>query len=342
MSKNEQAAAVRAGMRNGTFAEEDHADSAWNRAAAATVHGDPFCCRTEWALSFHEVFLPQRPVHVVESCGSVVALCERTYQDLGRVLEPVEASWRFGCPLLGARAVDLLDAFLATLPGTQSPNAVLISGVLPDGELAESLWRRFQRRFELYRVDVAVQSSAKLAGGLDGWLSRRSAHFRRRLRQTVRRARDQAITFERQVPNTEVMALALYERMIAAELVSWKGIGECGMAVAGSREFYRSMLLRLSRSASARVMFARHDGLDIGYVFGGIAGQVYRGQQFSYADAWHSSSIGNLLQWEQLRWLCEEGIARYDMGPKMDYKVHWTEIETTMHTWLLEPKKSPR
>ncbi|MEQ1632865.1 MAG: GNAT family N-acetyltransferase [Planctomycetota bacterium] len=338
MSKNEQDAAVRSGLRAGALLDHDHVDSTWNRAAAATAQGDPFCCRTEWALSFHEVFLPDRPVHLVESCGSVVAFCERTYHDLGRVLEPVESSWRFGCPLLGDRAVELLEAFVATLPQRLQKAPLLVSGLLPDSAVAASLWRRFHRRYDMFQLDPAVQSSASLDGGLDGWLSRRSSHFRRRLMATVRRADDRAITFERHQPRDEASALSIYDRMLAVELASWKGIGECGMAVGGSREFYRAMLLRLTRSACARVMFARHDGTDIGYVFGGIAGSVYRGQQFSYAEAFRSSSIGNLLQWEQLRWLCDEGIARYDMGPKMEYKVHWTEVETTMDSWLLQPR----
>ena len=37
------------------------------------------------------------------------------------------------------------------------------------------------------------------------------------------------------------------------------------------------------------------------------------------------ASIGNLLQLEQVRWLCEEGVERYDMGPVMDYKRSWME-----------------
>ena len=48
--------------------------------------------------------------------------------------------------------------------------------------------------------------------------------------------------------------------------------------------------------------------------------------------------LGNLLQLEQIRWLCEEGADRYDMGPQMDYKRHWTEITTRIEARLLRPK----
>lgn len=93
-------------------------------------------------------------------------------------------------------------------------------------------------------------------------------------------------------------------------------------------------------SGSGRVMFARHEGRDIGFIFGALFGNVYRGQQFSYADDWKGASIGNLLQLEQIRWLCEEGAIRYDMGPQMGYKRHWTERRTLITTLALRPLKS--
>ena len=99
------------------------------------------------------------------------------------------------------------------------------------------------------------------------------------------------------------------------------------------------MLRRLAASATGRVMFARHGERDIGYIFGGLAGHVYRGQQFSYAADWKSYSIGNLLQVELIKWLCEEHILRYDMGPVMDYKNHWTEQRRVVEAWVLQGKR---
>ena len=116
-----------------------------------------------------------------------------------------------------------------------------------------------------------------------------------------------------------------YARMLAVEETSWKGIEQCGMTVEPSRAYYACMLRRLAASGTGRVMFARHGERDIGYIFGGLAGRVYRGQQFSYAQDWKSYSIGNLLQAELIKWLCEDHIHRYDMGPVMDYKKHWAE-----------------
>ena len=91
-------------------------------------------------------------------------------------------------------------------------------------------------------------------------------------------------------------------------------------------------------TGGARVIIARHSERDIGFIFGGVTNGIYRGQQFSFADAWRKASIGNLLQLEQIRWLCEEGATRYDMGPMMDYKRHWTEQRFRIEARFMIPK----
>jgi len=46
-----------------------------------------------------------------------------------------------------------------------------------------------------------------------------------------------------------------------------------------------------------------------------------------------------MLQLEQIRWLCEENMTRYDMGPMMEYKTHWTEEQRVVETWVLQRKR---
>jgi CelD/BcsL family acetyltransferase involved in cellulose biosynthesis len=126
------------------------------------------------------------------------------------------------------------------------------------------------------------------------------------------------------------------------EKASWKGREQCGMDQEPAGSFYRAMLHRLCMTQSARIMFARHEDRDIGYIFGGMAQKIYRGQQFSYVQTWKDFSIGNLLQTEQIKWLCREKARRYDMGPlrgpKMEYKTHWTERQMHVQTWILVKK----
>jgi CelD/BcsL family acetyltransferase involved in cellulose biosynthesis len=212
---------------------------------------------------------------------------------------------------------------------------VLVSGILPGSTLRGELLHTFGGRYRIYQLEPNVQVSASLAGGLDGFLSRRSGHLRRNLGQQTRRAAAKGVHYERRAPGSAAEADAVYARMLAVEQRSWKGIGRCGMAEPPSREFYRVMLRRLAVSGGGRVIFARCGDDDIGFIFGGMAGGAYRGQQFSYVEEWSASSIGNLLQIEQVRWLAEQGARRYDMGPKMDYKRHWTEVETRIDAWLL-------
>lgn len=289
-------------------------------------------------MSFHEVMAPQRERVVVGWGDSVLALAGRRTADGGRWFEPLDSGWRFGCPLLGEDAVDLLCLFLEALARAGTPHAVLLSGLLPGGRLVRRIHKQAGAHWEFVHREPTVLQSASLEGGLDGWLSRRSGHFRRRLLHAVRRAQALGVSYERHVPHTEQEADAVYERMLAVERTGWKGIGHCGMADGKALPFYRAMLRRLAAGGNGRVVFARAGDCDIGFIFGGMAGAHYRGQQFSYAEEWSRHSIGNCLQYEQLRWLCDEGVQRYDMGPKMDYKAHWTEIEQVIEARVLRPK----
>ena len=127
--------------------------------------------------------------------------------------------------------------------------------------------------------------------------------------------------------------------MLGVERTSWKGLARRGMDDRYSKAFYSGMMRRLAVSGSGRVIFARAEERDVGFIFGGLAGPIYRGQQFSYAEDWAPFSIGNLLQQEQIAWLAEEAVPTYDMGPLMDYKRHWTESRTGMEVLLLRPRR---
>ena len=322
--------------------EFDRLDSPWNRAAERSSQGDPFCCRTEWQLSIQEAFFPSRQLHLRESSSGLLALAERSYPGLGPTLEPLDSLWLFGSPLLGPGAADLLEAFLAERASQGRSSNLVVSGLLPEDPLRDRILRSFHARYDIYRAKTVEVCSASLAGGLEGFLARRSPLFRKRLRQAARRAESRGLGFERISLRSAAEAHETFERMLAVERTSWKGIDHCGMTETESSRFYRALAQRLAASGTGRVIFARADERDVGFVFGGLAGAVYRGQQFSYAEEWRASSIGNLLQQEQLRWLEEEVVLRYDMGPLMDYKCHWAEIRTPMEVLLLRPKSGAR
>ncbi|GHV54800.1 hypothetical protein FACS1894206_08380 [Deltaproteobacteria bacterium] len=259
-------------------------------------------------------------------------------------LTPVERHWFFGCPLLGSHAAEMLAASMDSIAQWYAPlfPKIIISGIRPQGQLQSRLLRAFGAGFGIGILSEGRQCAASLAGGLDGFLSRRSANHRHKLKKEYRQATERGIYFERVLPTSPQEAATAYERIIAVEQASWKGIGRCGMAEPPARQFYDVLLRRLSASGQGRVIFAGQEGRDIGFILGGKAGNIYRGQQFSYAGDWKAFSIGNLMQLEQIRWLCEEGAKRYDMGPimgpRMAYKAHWTEQTMPLQIWLLERK----
>ncbi len=321
-----------------TFDALDRADSVWNRLAARAPHPDPLCCRTEWQFSYHQAFAPRRRLYFRGDGDGLVALAGTPHRRVGTLLEPLESHWLFGCPLLGPGAVEVFRALLEEEAFRARPPAVALSGLTPASPAWHALLAALRPRYRVRLGEPSVVRSASLAGGLDGYLSRRSANHRRKLRQAERRAAAAGFTFERSRPADPAAAAGIYDRMLAVEERSWKGLGRCGMAEPPSREFYRAMLCRLSASAAGRVIFARRDGRDVGFVFGGVACGHYRGQQFSFDAACSPWSVGNLLQLEQVRWLAEEGVERYDLGPCMEYKAHWAECEERTETLVLLPR----
>lgn len=310
----------------------------WRQLAVRTQQADPFCSGPLWQLSFHAAVAPRRRLRIRADGEAVLAFAEQPLSDGTVALTPIESHWLFGACLLGKSAPAILEDWLGA--GDMAAfSRMLISGIRPGGERAVRLLRRMEKTFHVLHFADGLQCAASLRGGLDGFLSRRSANHRQKLGKAMRRARQAGIVFERHAPRTAGEAALLYERMLVVERTSWKGMAACGMTEQPARQLYAVLLRNLAQEGLARIMFARHEGTDIGFIFGGKAGNIYRGQQFSYHDAWKRWGIGNLLQVEQVRWLCEEGARRYDMGPldggAMRYKEHWTERRLPVQSWLL-------
>jgi hypothetical protein len=329
--------------RDDIFSVSDDAfESEWNRLALATPQPDPFCATTHWQLAFREAIDPRRPLTLRQSDDGLIQFAEHRLSNAA-ALGPIERNWLFGCNLLGAGSIDLLAGLLQDLKhGGAAPGPVVISGLDPDGALVMALIATFTKRYVVSRFRDEVQCAASLEGGLDGFLSRRSANTRRNVRRCAKRAAEAGVAFERHNPTSSSEADAVFERMLAVELTSWKGLRRCGMEAPSMIRFYSIMLRRLSRARAARVMFATLEGRDVGFIFGGVAGGVYRGQQFSFDDRAAALSVGNLMQFEQIRWLCEDGAARYDLGPligpSMEYKNHWTELRFPIEAYVMRPR----
>jgi hypothetical protein len=325
------------------YAEFDRPDSLLNRLAGIYAPEDPLCSRSEWLFSFHEAFQPHRKIWIRSASKSILSLASWTHPDHGSILEPVESHWLFANPLLGSESLELLRALLAENSEGIGDSILVLSGLAMGTPLLAAILRSFDRSHTIHHLRSTIFRSASLANGPDGFLSRRSAKFRHNLRRAARMAKERSVHFERVQPITADSADEAYSRMLEVEKKSWKGINSCGMAEPPSSDFYKLMFRRLAKGGVARAIFALHEGRDIGFVMGGIDGHHYRGQQFSFIADWQRESIGNLLQWEKIQWLCEEHISRYDMGSTLDYKLRWTEISLQTESLVLRPRiRRPR
>jgi hypothetical protein len=325
------------------YGELDRPDSMLNRLAGIYAPEDPLCSRSEWIFSYHEAFQPDRKIWIRSTARSLLAMASWIHPEHGTILEPIESHWLFATPLLGAESVDLLRTLLNESPEGIGDSLVVLSGLVVGSPLLSAIIRTFERSHTIHHLRTTEFRSASLAKGPDGFLSKRSAKFRHNLRRAERIARSRSVTFERLQPRSITEADHSFERMLTVERQSWKGIDQCGMAEPPSSEFYRRMFRRLSAGGLARALFAVHEGRDIGFVMGGTDGHNYRGQQFSFVADWQRESVGNLLQWEQIQWLCEERVTRYDMGSTLEYKLRWTEIGLQTESIILRPRiRRPR
>jgi len=334
---------------------------------------DPCCCAPAWQLSFHESFLPQRTLLIGAEDGRAALFAEGAFENGMPCLTPLESHWFSGAPLLGPDQDELFAGLVSAVVrayGGCVPGFML--SALPR-EVMKRIAQRFGPYFRFALYTTAEQRSASLEGGMDGFLSRRSGNFRSKMKKARRRADALGVEYEHAVPSSLEEADAIYARMLDVESRSWKGMAGSGISESPSREFYHYMMRRLAvgpQAGNARVIFATHEGVDVGFIFGSLScggpspdgrndledsispffpalqpqhGAVYRGQQFSYAQEWREYSIGDLLQLRQLEWLCSEGVQRYDMGmsddPRMAYKTHWAECIRKQEIWLLLPNR---
>ncbi len=267
---------------------------------------------------------PGRPLVAAGEAG-FLACVVRQRGEL-RAVEPCEASWGLACPLVG-RSELLADAAADFLTARERDWDVLVLSGLPLGSpLLDRLARRLARRHRIGLGPVTRRHIASLAGGLDGFLSRRPRRLRKTIRQGLRRAAAAGIRFEPQGARDGSESDVLFERILAIERRSWKGRVGVGLVEEPMGEFYRRVSRRLAAGGRYRLLLARRGDEDVAYVLGAVFGDTYRGLQFSFDERFSLVGLGNLAQYHQLVELSgEPGIQSYDLGTGGDYKTDWAE-----------------
>jgi hypothetical protein len=303
-------------MNSLSFDELDEAALEYDEAVEGSFLVDRFCSSSFWVLPAARHLLPATRPRIFHHEGSYAAFALSSAW-----LHPLEVMWGLSCPLVGSDPEAAVDLFLGVLEKEEDWSAALVTGVLEGSPLRSILVRALARRFEVAFGPTTRRYVARLDYGLDGFLRRRSSGFRRNLDKAERAARRLGVAFE----PAEGDADGSFERLLAVERRSWKGIRGVGIENEPMGSFYRDMNRRLASRGNRRLTFARIEGEDAAYIFGGVFGKTYRGLQFSFDARFRSLSLGNLCQIQEIRRLSEAGIERYDLGSEVRYKRRWGE-----------------
>lgn len=318
---------------------------AFDRAVLASPGIDHFCSSSDWIVPAALALRPGRAPFVRRGQGGgYLALAvgrdhERTW------LEPLEAMWGMACPLLGEPAGALAREAAAELAASASElGAVPVLGCgFALGSARLDAWARALT--PRYRCGLGSSATermvASLAGGVDGWLSRRGAGFRRALLRAVRRGEREGVRIERLPERLDAAAAsAAYQRMCAVDAATWKAREGVGLGASEMIDFYRVMVPRLAARGALRLAFARLGERDVAYILGGVLGDSYRGLQFGYLAGLERLSLGNLCQWSELLSLTatRPEVQRYDLGAAYDYKRAWAEQLVSTVTLIAFPR----
>jgi CelD/BcsL family acetyltransferase involved in cellulose biosynthesis len=303
--------------------ELDEQSTAFDAAVMQSEDLDRYCSSTDWILPAATALMPRREPFVLRGEQGFVALMQAQHP-VGTVLEPLEAMWALGCPLVGPDPGSLARELVGECARSAPRALLLLSGLVEGSPRFVAAARALQARYVLRLGPKARRHVADLRGGFDAFLRRRSANVRRGLARALKQARSHGLDFER-VEIAADGAEAAYHRILAVEALSWKAAEGVSILHSEMLGFYRLMLARLARRGAARLTFARLDGGDVAYILGGVLGGAYRGLQFSFAREHRALSLGNLCQYHQVKSLCDEGVETYDLGAEVEYKRRWGE-----------------
>jgi hypothetical protein len=303
----------------------------FDREVAHTPAIDRFCSSSAWILAATAALMPPRAPFSFRGEAGYFAAMRGVHPAGFPYIEPVELAWGLASPLIGGDAFGLVDEVVPLLANRRDWQLAIFSGLTVTGPQRRALDATLPARWERRRGQPTIRHVASLDGGIDGFLSRRSRELRKSLRKSLRAAADAGMSFH-SVRASEADANALYDRIQAIEARSWKSREGVGIHAGPMRAFYGAMLPRLCALGQQRTIIARLGDRDVGYILGAVMAGEYRGLQFSYDEDLAQFGIGGLLQYQQVVELCEEGIARYDLGTEMDYKRRWAEdiMETEM------------
>ena len=317
-------------MERAPFSVDKHW-TAWEEAAAELQQADRYCSSPYWGLPLMSAFMGSANPVVYRNQDGMAVFHEVEIDGI-YLHVPCDSMWTLGNPILSLQPAKMLQALCDFWESQGGLHQVTISGLYQSHPLwRDSLWRRYPA----WERPEAGRQVASLAGGAEGFLSRRSVNFRSRLRRAVKKAEASGVEvepFPKQATRERVHEILA--RVFRIEAQSWKGQRGQGIDRGSMASFYRSMLPLLSAQGRLRGLFLRRDGRDLSYLFGASFAGYFRGLQFSYLESEsEADSLGNIGQWKMIQTLCEEGCQSYDLGQAMAYKTRWAE------DWIVSPTR---
>jgi CelD/BcsL family acetyltransferase involved in cellulose biosynthesis len=304
----------------------------WDAAVDRTSGADEFCAASPWSFAAAASFPEAEPPVVLTDGASFAGLRRRDAEDGTRLLVGLDPVWGFATPVVGHPlvAARLLGARL----GLEDHDLAVVAGQRHDTLALAGIVQVLGERTRLLQGPAEQRLQIDLGDGFEAWWGRRSSRFRQRLRQIQRRAEEAGVTVvdcSAQPPDDAV------DRVLAIEDRSWKAGEGTGLTSPELAAFYRRLAWRLASADQLRLLVARRDGTDIGYVLGGVRRRTYRGLQLSYAAEVAELGIGHLLQLRQLESLQGSGIDTYDLGMDMPYKRRWADRVDETFSLLVVP-----
>ncbi len=313
-------------------------------AADATPDIDPWCSGPDWLVPVATGFAPTADRLILATADRTGFALLSRYSDGGPVLlGGLEPLWGFGTPLLGPDPAHLAGSLVPVLAERDDWHVLMLTGMpttiedrgdpdeappleLPprDG-ISMAIAMALSPLGSVHFGSGITRQVADLSDGYDAWLARRTPRFRRNLRQARVKADEAGVELEDGTEDPH-----LFERLMAVEHRTWKGIEGSGMTSLQMSTTYRLMIDRLRERGRLLAHVARHDGDDVGYILGGLRAGRYRGLQLSYDESVRHLSIGNVLQDHQLRLLDADGLTTtYDLGMDFGYKRRWADHAQT-------------
>lgn len=307
------------------------ATTAFDRVVEATRGIDRICSSSDWVVPSYLSWGRDIPPFIFRSAAGWATLCERRDVDGVRYLCPPEAAWGFGSPVATEDAAAFGPQLMLALEKVPGWRVALLTGLVPDSPLENELRQAIGERHRLRNGPVMTRCRARLDDGAKALLERKPAKWQRDLRRAHRRANEHGF----EVVTAEGDLAAGFERLIDIERRSWKGRSGSGLIEPDLRRFYWKLCQRVGPLGRLRLLFARADDRDIGYILGHVRHTTYRGLQISYDNAYRSMSVGTLLQAFQIEQLAAEGVRIYDLGMEMAYKRRWADETLDTRTTVI-------